>query len=135
MIIDNFFEDIKRIADLSNNFLRNNRRNENEELEKFFCKFEQIRSDLYSKLRTINGFREFGAGEPINNIIYEYKAEVKNNILKIYIPERIPKINKWMNYIQKEIMFNVSRVAEKYKGLFYDKSVLVIVKIYDNIRI
>ena len=135
MIKERIIKAISEIGDLSNMYLKNNKKREDEELEKFFCKFEQIRLDLYEGLRTENGFREYGEGKTINNVIYDYKAEFKNKILKIYIPERMPKINKGINYIQKQIMLNVARVVEKYKGVFYNKPIMVIVKIYDNIRI
>lgn len=135
MIRDQIFEEIKRIGDLSNNYLRSDRKTENEELERFFCRFEKIRIDIYDELRNENLFREFGVGEPIQNINYEYEAKVEDDILKIYIPERIPKINKGINYVQKQILYNVSNVVSKYKGLFYNKYVMVIVRIYDDAKI
>ena len=103
-----------------------------EELERYFCKFEKTRMDMYDAVEQRNLFIKFGGGDAINCINEEYEVELQNDILKLYIPETLPKIKQGVNYVQKRMMSNISWNVRKYEGLFYDKSAIVIIKIYDN---
>ncbi len=90
---------------------------------------------MYDAARQRNLWIEFMDDKGTEFIDDYYKAEVDNYILKIYIPERIPPIKKGTNYIQKQIMQNVSRVVRKYEELFYDKFTMILIKIYDDGKI
>ena len=106
-----------------------------DELEKYFYKFEKIRMDMYDDVRQTNLWLDFMDAEGIEIIDYQYKARLEDNILKIHIPEKVPSIKRGANYVQKQIAYNVAKVVKQYQGLFYDNSVIVIIKIFDDTKI
>ena len=58
-----------------------------------------------------------------------YSATVENDILKIYIPEVIPKYKNINNYAYKNIMINVMDKTKEYKDLFNKELVFVFIKV------
>lgn len=61
-----------------------------------------------------------------------YSATVENDILKIYIPEVIPKYKNINNYAYKNIMINVMDKTKEYKDLFNKELVFVFIKVVEN---
>ena len=61
-----------------------------------------------------------------------YSATVENDILKIYIPEVIPKYKNINNYAYKNIMLNVMDKTKEYKDLFNKELVFVFIKVVEN---
>ena len=68
------------------------------------------------------------------NLLLQFTNMI-NNILHIYIPEKLPTLKNISSYVYKQIVLNVSEVVSKYKGLFCNDFVIIIVKIYDKERI
>ena len=132
MINQRILDSIGEIEEISNKLLQTKEKIKDEELERYFCKFEKTRMDMYDAVEQRNLFMKFGGGDAINCIGEEYEVELQNDILKLYIPETLPKIKQGLNYAQKRMMSNISWNVRKYEGLFYDKTVIVIIKIYDN---
>ena len=132
MINQRILDSIGEIEEISNKLLQTKEKIKDEELERYFCKFEKTRMDMYDAVEQRNLFMKFGGGDAINCIDEEYEIELQNDILKLYIPETLPKIKQGVNYAQKRIMSNISWNARKYEDLFFDKPVIVIIKIYDN---
>ena len=132
---EKIIKEIEKIKDMSENLLKTKEEIKDEELEMYFYKFEKVRMDMYDEVRQRNMWLEFMNDKGTEFIDYAYKAKVENDILKIYIPEKIPSIKKGVNYIQKQITYNVSKVTNKFAGLFYDKFVMVIIKIFDDTKI
>lgn len=132
MINQRILDSIVEIEQISNKLLKIKEKVKDEELERYFCKFEKARMDMYDAVEQRNLFIKFGGGEAINCIGEEYEVELQDDILKIYIPETLPKIKQGISYTQKRIMSNISWNVRKYEGLFYDKFAIVIIKIYDN---
>ena len=91
--------------------------------------------DMYDTVKQRNLWREFDDAETIDFIDEEYRVKLEDGILKIYIPETLPKIKQGVKYVQKRIMSNISWTVRKYEKLFYDKCVMVIIKIYDDAKI
>ena len=56
----------------------------------------------------------------------------ENDILKIYIPEVIPKYKNINNYAYKNIMINVMDKTKEYKDLFNKELVFVFIKVVEN---
>ncbi len=135
MINQRILDSIEEIEQISNKLLQTKEKIKNEELERYFCKFEKARMDMYDTVEQRNLFMKFDGGDAINCIGEEYEVELQNDILKIYIPETLPKIKHGVNYAQKRMISNISWNVRKYEGLFYDKPVIVIIKIYDNKQI
>ena len=132
---EEIIESIEKIKDISEKLLKTKEEIKDEELEKYFYKLEKTRMDMYDAVRQRNMWLEFMDDKETAIIDYAYKAKVEDDILKIYIPEKIPSIKRGANYIQKQITYNVSKVTNKFKGMFYDKFVMVIIKIYDDMKI
>ena len=132
---EEIIESIEKIKDISEKLLKAKEEIKDEELEKYFYKLEKTRMDMYDAVRQRNMWLEFMDDKGTEFIDYAYKAKVEDNILKIYIPEKIPSIKRGVNYIQKQITYNVSKVTNQYEGMFYDKFVMAIIKIYDDTKI
>ena len=132
---EEIIESIEKIKDISEKLLKTKEEIKDEELEKYFYKLEKTRMDMYDAVRQRNMWLEFMDDKGTEFIDYDYKAKVEDDILKIYIPEKIPSIKRGVNYIQKQITYNVSKVTNQYEGMFYDKFVMVIIKIYDDTKI
>lgn len=132
---DEIIKSIERIKELSNKLLQEKDGIKKDELEKYFYKFEKIRMDMYADVRQTNLWLDFMDEEEIEIIDYQYKARLEDNILKIHIPEKVPSIKRGTNYVQKQIAYNVAKIVKQHEGLFYDKSVMVIIKIFDDTKI
>ena len=132
---EEIIESIEKIKDISEKLLKTKEKIKDEELEKYFYKLEKTRMDMYDAVRQRNMWLEFMDDKGTEFIDYDYKAKVEDDILKIYIPEKIPSIKRGVNYIQKQITYNISKVTNQYEGMFYDKFVMVIIKIYDDTKI
>ena len=132
---EEIIESIGKIKDISEKLLKTKEEIKDEELEKYFYKLEKTRMDMYDAVRQRNMWLEFMDDKGTEFIDYAYKAKVEDDILKIYIPEKIPSIKRGVNYIQKQITYNVSKVTNQYEGMFYDKFVMAIIKIYDDTKI
>ena len=132
---EEIIESIEKIKDISEKLLKTKEEIKDEELEKYFYKLEKTRMDMYDAVRQRNMWLEFMDDKGTEFIDYDYKAKVEDDILKIYIPEEIPSIKRGVNYIQKQITYNISKVTNQYEGMFYDKFVMAIIKIYDDTKI
>lgn len=132
---EEIIESIEKIKDISEKLLKTEEEIKDEELEKYFYKLEKTRMDMYDAVRQRNMWLEFMDDKGTEFIDYDYNAKIEDDILKIYIPEKIPSIKRGVNYIQKQITYNVSKVTNQYEGMFYDKFVMVIIKIYDDTKI
>ena len=132
MINQRILDSIEKIEQISNKLLKTKEEAKDEELERYFCRFEKARMDMYDAIEQRNLFMKFDGGDAINCINEEYEVELQNNILKLYIPETLPKIKHGINYVQKRMISNISWNVRKYEGLFYNKPVIVIIKIYDK---
>ena len=132
---EEIIKSIERIGKISEELVQTKEEIKDDQLERYFCKLEKTRMDMYDAAKQRNLWIEFMDDKGTEFIDDHYKAEVENEILKIYIPERIPPIKKGANYTQKRIMQNVSRIVRKYEELFYDKFTMVLIKIYDDGKI
>ena len=104
---------------------------ETSHLENYLRSFEKIRYNILGKIKITNKYIA-DKDEKINYLNEAYKAEVDNDILKIYIPEVIPKYKNINNFAYKNIMFNVKEQTQKYKDLFKDELVFVFIKVVEN---
>ena len=132
---EEIIKSIERIGKISEELVQTKEEIKDDQLERYFCKLEKTRMDMYDATRQRNLWIEFMDDKGTEFIDDYYEAEVESEILKIYIPERIPPIKKGANYTQKRIMQNVSRVARKYEELFYNKFTMVLIKIYNDGKI
>ena len=98
---EEIIETIKKIEKISNEVVQTKEKIKDEELEKYFCKLEKVRIDMYDAVMQENLWREFMEDEVTDFIDYDYKVKLEDDILKIHIPEKIPPIKKGANYTRK----------------------------------
>ncbi|MCR5146747.1 MAG: hypothetical protein K6B70_05340, partial [Clostridia bacterium] len=68
----------------------------------------------------------------IRTIDDDYKAEIENNILKIYVPEVMPSFKNIKTHTYKRILLNIAEVTKQYKNLFQDE-VCIFIKVCDKL--
>lgn len=101
------------------------------QLENFLKSFEKTRYNILSEIKLYNKNLEFDY-EKINIVDDNYKAELKDNILKIYVPEIMPSYKNLKTHTHKRILLNIAEVTNKYAGIF-DDEVFIYIKLFDNI--
>lgn len=102
------------------------------QLENLLKNFEKARYNLLAEIKLYNNNKEFEY-EKIKTINDEYKAELSNDILKIYIPETMPSYKNFKTHTYKRILLNVKQVTKQYSNLFNNNEVFIYVKVFDNI--
>ena len=104
---------------------------ENKHVENYLRSFERIRNNLFNKIKLSNKY-EVNEQDKITYLNDRYSATVENDVLKIYIPEVIPKYKNINNYAYKNIMLNVMDKTKEYKELFNKELVFVFIKVVEN---
>lgn len=104
---------------------------ENKHVENYLRSFERIRNNLFNKIKLSNKY-EVNEQDKITYLNDRYSATVENDVLKIYIPEVIPKYKNINNYAYKNIMLNVMDKTKEYKDLFDKELVFVFIKVVEN---
>ncbi len=123
----------KNFMDLQNNLnlIINSNSLTDLQLENFLRKFEKARYNILSEIKIYNKNVEFEY-EKIKTIDNEYKANLTDNILKIYVPEVIPSYKNLKTHTHKRILLNIAEITKEYEKLF-NNEVCIYIKIFDNI--
>ena len=122
-------EEIKELKKYTDTIIDNNQILERKQIEEYLKNIEKLRYSMFNKLK-INNKNEIE--NKIDYINENYKANYKDNILKIYIPEVIPKFKNINNYAYKNIMINTAEAIRDYKNLFGDKLTFVLIIVHEN---
>lgn len=101
-------------------------------LENFLYSLERLRFEMYEQVQFYN---KISCDTKINLILNEYKANFKSGVLSIYIPEKLPTLKSMSSHAHKQILLNVAKVTKPYERLFYNKFVIVIIKIFDKAKV
>ena len=101
-------------------------------LESFLLNFEKVRYNLLNEIKIYNKNIEFEY-ERIKTIDNDYKAELKDNVLKIYVPETLPSFKNLKTHTYKRILLNVAEITKQFSGLF-ENEVFLYIKVFDNIQ-
>ena len=104
---------------------------ETKHVENYLKSLERIRYNIFNKIKLREKY-EVNEQDKINYLNNRYKAIVDNDILKIHIPEVIPKYKNINNYAYKNIMINVMEKTKQYKDLFNNELVFVFIKVSEN---
>jgi len=104
---------------------------ENKHVENYLRSLERIRYNIFNKIKLKDKYEE-NEQDNINYLNNRYKATVEQDILKIYIPEVMPKYKNINNYAYKNIMLNVMEKTKPYKDLFGKQLVFVFIKVVEN---
>ncbi len=102
------------------------------QLESFLLNFEKVRYNLLNEIKVYNKNIEFEY-EKIKTIDNDYKAELKDNVLKIYVPETLPSFKNLKTHTYKRILLNVAEITKQFSGLF-ENAVFLYIKVFDNIQ-
>ena len=102
------------------------------QLENFLRTIEKSRFNILKEIKMYNKTVEFEY-EKIKSIDDEYKAELIDNILKIYVPEVMPSYKNIKTHTYKRILLNIAEKTKQFEGLFADTKVIIFIKIFDNI--
>ena len=125
---DLFLEELQELKSKID-FIINNKNIVNEKHKETFLRcLERTRYNLFENVKINNRFSTAKI-EFINN---NYKAEIKQGILKIYIPEVLPKFKNVSNFAYKNIMLNVSEVCREYGNMFKDKLTFVLIIVHEK---
>ena len=112
--------------------VENNKNINDIQLEAFLRNLEKRRYNILTQIKLYNKTVEYKT-ERIKNISDEYKAEVKGNILKIYIPEPMPSYKNLKTHAFKNILLNIVEITKPYVNMFTE-GVFIYIKIFDNIK-
>lgn len=104
---------------------------ENKDIEKYLRDLEKIRYEMFNKIK-IKNKEKITESEKINYINNSYKSTLVNDILKIYIPETLPKFKNISNYAYKNIMINTAECVKEYSGLFNDNLTFVLIVVHEK---
>lgn len=123
----------KTFIDLQNNLnlIINSNSLTDLQLENFLRNFEKARYNILSEIKIYNKNVEFEY-EKIKTIDNEYKANLTDNILKIYVPEVMPSYKNLKTHTHKRILLNIAEITKEYENLF-NNEVCIYIKIFDNI--
>ena len=124
----NDLETLKKQTD----FMINNREIlEKKDVERYLRNLEKTRYNLFEQVK-LNNQNTIDENEKIDYINNEYTATMKDGILKIYIPETLPKYKYINNYAYKNIMINTAEVVKEYSGLFKTNLTFVLIIVHEN---
>ena len=101
------------------------------QIENFLRNFEKTRYNILSEIKLYNKNVEFEY-EKIKTIDNEYKAELIDNVLKIYVPEVMPSYKNLKTHTHKRILLNIAEITKQYEGQF-DNEDCIYIKLFDKI--
>ena len=101
-------------------------------LEIFLYNLEKIRFEIYEQIRYLNNNM---LDNEIHFIDNDYKANLQDGVLSLYIPEKLPNLTNRSSYAHKQIIFNIAEITKQYDKLFFDKYVIVIIKIFEKRKV
>lgn len=101
------------------------------QIENFLRNFEKTRYNILSEIKLYNKNVEFEY-EKIKTIDNEYKSELIDNVLKIYVPEVMPSYKNLKTHTHKRILLNIAEITKQYEGQF-DNEVCIYIKLFDKI--
>ena len=122
-------EEIKELKKYTDTIIENNQILERKQIEEYLKNIEKLRYSMFNKLK-INNKNEIE--NKIDYINENYKANYKDNILKIYIPEVIPKFKNINNFAYKNIMISTAEAIKEYENLFGNRLTFVLIIVHEN---
>lgn len=132
IISDKLLNELVSLEENIHLLVENNKNINDIQLEAFLRNLEKRRYNILTQIKLYNKTVEYKT-ERIKNISDEYKAEVKDNILKIYIPEPMPSYKNLKTHAFKNILLNIAEITKPYVNMFTE-TVFIYIKIFDNIK-
>lgn len=132
IISDKLLNELVSLEENIHLLVENNKNINDIQLEAFLRNLEKRRYNILTQIKLYNKTVEYKT-ERIKNISDEYKAEVKDNILNIYIPEPMPSYKNLKTHAFKNILLNIAEITKPYVNMFTE-GVFIYIKIFDNIK-
>ena len=132
IISDKLLNELVSLEENIQSIIDNNKNINNIQLEGFLRNLEKRRYNILSQIKLYNKTVEY-ITDRIQNISDEYKAEISDDILKIYIPEPMPSYKNLKTHAFKNILLNTAEITKPYTNLFKEK-VIICIRIFDNIK-
>ena len=126
-----FLVELQQIKKQTEFILNNREIIENKDIEKYLRGLEKVRYELFNNIK-LNNLEKNKVDEKINYINNSYRAKLENDILKIHIPEVLPKYKNISNYAYKNIMLSTAESVKEYKGLFKKNLTFVLIVVHEN---
>ncbi|MDO5555230.1 MAG: hypothetical protein Q4G09_00820 [Clostridia bacterium] len=129
IISDDLLEELVNFQGEIYTFIKNKTASK-DQVENLLRNIEKRRYNILNLIRLYNNNIKDEYNK-IDNLDNRYMAKCDGKILKIYIPEVMPKYKQINNFTYKRILLNISEVAKPYCNLF-KSDVFIYIKIYDN---
>lgn len=101
-----------------------------EQLESLLRNIEKRRYNILNDIKIYNN-KIKDENNKIDSLDNRYIATYDYNMLKLYIPETMPKFKNINTFTYKRIMLNIAEITKPYSKAFSDE-VFIYIKIYDN---
>ena len=124
-----FIENLEALKEQIEKTLLNVNILDNDIKENFLRNLERIRYEIFDSIEMENRYSQ---KQDIDFINKNYMVEEKEGILKITIPEVLPKYKNVSNPAYKNILLNVSNAVKDYKDLFNDKLTFVMIIVHEK---
>ena len=123
--------ELESLRDKTEFVINNEQFIDNKHIEDYLRSLEKTRYSIFNKIKLKNE-NEINELDKINYLNNNYKVIMENDVLKIYIPEVIPKYKNINNFAYKNIMINVMEKTKKYQDYFNKQLVFVFIKVVEN---
>lgn len=122
-------ENLENLKEHTDKILSNINTLDNSKKEEFLRNLERIRYEIFDTIEIENRYSQ---KEDIDFVNKNYEVKEKNGILKITIPETLPKYKNISNPAYKNILLNVSNAVKDYKEFFNDKLTFVMIIVHEK---
>ena len=123
--------ELKNLEDRTEFIIKNSENLENKHIEEYLRNLEKTRYNIFNTIKLYRKY-EVNENDKINYLNDRYTATIEKDVLKITIPEVLPRFKNINNYAYKNIMLNVMEKTKKYKNYFNNELVFVFIKIVEN---
>lgn len=104
-----------------------------EQLETLLRNIEKRRYNILNEIKIYNN-KIKDEDNKIDTLDNRYIATYDYNVLRLYIPETMPKYKQINNFTYKRIMLNIAEITKPYSKAFSGE-VFIYIKIYENQKI
>lgn len=101
-----------------------------DETETLIRNIEKRRYNILNNIKLYNS-KIKDENNKIDTLDSRYIATYDYNMLRLYIPETMPKFKQINNFTYKRIMLNIAEITKPYSHAFSDE-VFIYIKIYEN---
>ena len=129
MIDDELLKELVNLQGEIYTFIKTNDKSKTK-VEELLRNIEKHRANILDNIKIYNE-RIDNKSIKIETIDNKYKANYENGVLKIYIPELMPKYKQINNFTYKRILLNIAEITKPYSHMF-KKDIFLYIKLYDN---